>query len=89
MLLTDIWEALEYTNQEPPVHLIMRPVAAFFGYKFEETSSPASAPHKKRSSDSEVASVMGMFGKPKPSKHLPKHILNSPALKKMFEEMKD
>lgn len=89
MLLTDIWEMLEYTNEEPPTHLLLRPVASFFGYKFAEPKTRNGKKKKRKASDSEVASVMSTFGRPKPGMQLPKHIRDSPTLRKMFEDMKD
>lgn len=86
MLLTDFWEALEYTNLEPPIHLIMRPVAAFFGYKFAE--HPQQKQQGTNPSSQQAASWIQMFGGAKPKEQLPAHIRNSPELKKMFDSMK-
>lgn len=93
MLLTDVWMALEYTNEEPPIHIIMRPVAKFFGQEFPE-------PKKKRKngkrpgmatqvSPHEIAPMMAIAGQPKSGELVPKHIRNSPTLKRMFAKLEN
>lgn len=88
MLLTDVWEALEYMNLEPPAHIILRPVAQFFGYKFnEETASKPSG--KRNPTQAELASFnLPQFGPRLPADKLPAHIRNSPAFQKMVQDLR-
>jgi len=84
MYMDEMWEALEYTNLEPPVHLIMRPVAQLFGFKFAEVE----ARHKpKKYSSAEVGGMMAIAGKPKPKEELPLHIRNSKTFNRLVAEM--
>lgn len=83
MLLTEVWEALEGLRKEPPTHILLRPQAAFFGFKFE------SDPKDKQSPDSDVGQVMNMFGKAKDSAALPGYVRNDPAFQKMVAEMRE
>lgn len=91
MLMTDLWEALDYTNKEPPVHLLMRPVAQFFGFKFSDpskTEQPSSEETSsgKNPSPQKLAPVLAIAGKSRGN--APNYIRNSKAMQKMFEDMK-
>lgn len=84
MLLTDMWEALEYTNLEPGPHILLRPIAAFFGMRFAETEKPKNRPPN----DEVVGAWMGMFGGAKPAEATPHYLRDNPTLKQMFADMK-
>lgn len=87
MLVTDVWEALEYTNREPPAHLLLRPVAEFFGYKFAEVATKGKKTNKNLATPAQVEPMFAIGGRPKPKETLPAHIRNSPTFKKMFSDM--
>lgn len=93
MLLTDLWEALDYTNEEPPIHLIMRPVAQFFGYSFDkkdrqprsEDDSEEALTVKRPPNPSELSAFMLHSGKPQPA---PKYVKNLKTLNDLFDQLK-
>lgn len=87
MLLTDVWEAMEYLALEPPAHLLLRPVAHFFGYQFHEESATkpqGGAKAKPQPSTAEIASLMQVGQR---GGELPAYIRNSPSFQKMIAEM--
>lgn len=88
MLLTDVWEALEYMKLEPPTHILLRPVAQFFGYKPEE--SPQAEPGKRNPTQAELATLnLPQFGPRLSADKLPAHIRKSPTFQKMVQELRE
>lgn len=88
MLLTDVWDALEYMKLEPPTHILLRPVAQFFGYKAAE--SPQAETVKRNPTQAELASFnLPQFGPVQAADKLPAHIRKSPAFQKMVRELRE
>lgn len=76
MLITDVWEALEYLAFEPPAHVLLRGQAKFFGYEFAvDKKKEKSKPVNDRKAAGELMRAVG-GGSAKPLRQAPKSFQN-------------